>query len=348
MTAKINVSDFSLEATLDCGQAFRWLHADDGWFVGVVGREVWRLRQQGSALEWKQRNANKRKLNDNSPHLDPLPQTTGERKGPSPLKGEVYPPQAAPEAIRGSGEGDVPSAIVRYLALDISLRDIAATFPADDKPLHAALRKHWGLRVARQEPWECLASFIASSAKQIVQIRQIVELLAYRFGEPIGNGFHAFPTVEVIARTSHKQLRACKLGFRAKYLLATARMIDCGTVKLDALQSMEYERALEELLKLPGVGEKIANCVLLFSCGFDQAFPIDVWIERALRRLYFCENTWGGLHPREIALKKRSHKEVTRRQLREFTRSHFGPCAGWAQQYLFFAERTRNKDVRKQ
>ena len=329
MRQRINVPDFDLAATLDCGQAFRWKRGADGGFEGVVGREVWRLRQENDVLMWETL----------PPHLDPLPRETGERKGPSPLKGE------------SSGEGDVPSAIVHYLALDISLRDIAATFPPDDQHLLAAVQKHWGLRVARQEPWECLASFIASSTKQIVQIRQIVELLANRFGEPITNAdgrarwpqraedprlgeatepYHSFPTVDVVARASHDQLRACKLGFRAKNLLATARMIDSGAVKLDVLRSMEYERALEELVRLPGVGDKIANCVLLFSCGFDQAFPIDVWIERALRRLYF---------PRK--------RSVTHRQLREFARSHFGPCAGWAQQYLFFAERTRNKNTRK-
>ena len=113
----------------------------------------------------------------------------------------------------------------------------------------------------RQEPWECLASFIASSSKQIVQIRQIVELLANRFGEPIGDGFHTFPTVEAIASASHEQLWDCKLGFRAKHLLAAARTINSGAVDLDVLRSMEYERALEELVRLPGVGEKIANCV---------------------------------------------------------------------------------------
>jgi len=211
------------------------------------------------------------------------------------------------------------------------LRDIVATFPADDASLRDAVRRHWGLRVLRQEPWETLASFIASSTKQIVQIRQIVKLLARRFGEPIGDDFHAFPTVQAIARASHEQLLECKLGFRAKNLLATARMIDSGAITFDTLRSMEHERALEELTKLPGVGEKIANCVLLFSFGFDQAFPIDVWIERALCRLYF---------PRK--------RNVTHRQLREFISSQFGPYAGWAQQYLFFAERTRNKKTRKQ
>ena len=273
----------------------------------------------------------------------------------------------------GAGGGSRQIHITKYLSLDVSLPDIAATFPADDEPLRAAVQKHWGLRVLRQEPWECLASFMASSTKQIVQIRQIVAELSRRFGEPLGDAdgrtrraqrgrdavprvrgraaarpYHSFPTVGAIARASHKELWDCKLGFRAKNLLAAARMIEDGKIELDRLSAMEYERALEELLKLPGVGEKIANCTLLFSCGFEQAFPVDVWIERALRRLYFGGS---GLHPRPagpahggVALEKRSHEKVTARQLRDFARGHFGPHAGWAQQYLFFQERTRQKD----
>ncbi|HUI05425.1 MAG TPA: DNA glycosylase [Verrucomicrobiae bacterium] len=289
MHSQINVSDFNLAATLECGQAFRWCRATDGWFEGVVGREIWRLRQSGATLEWE--------VVSPIPH-EPVPM----RHDPSPI------------------------AIRRYLALDVSLPDITATFPADDDHLRAAVQKHWGLRVLRQEPWECLASFIASSTKQIVQIRQIVAELSRRFGEPLADGFHAFPSVDAIARASHPELWKCKLGFRAKNLLAAARMIDGGKVELDRLPAMAYAQALEELLKLPGVGEKIANCVLLFSCGFDQAFPVDVWVERAVRRLYF---------PR---------RKATARQLRDFARSHFGPYAGWAQQYLFFQERTRRKN----
>jgi N-glycosylase/DNA lyase len=168
--------------------------------------------------------------------------------------------------------------------------------------VQAAVRRHWGLRVLRQEPWETLASFIASSTKQIVQIRQIVELLAQRFGEA-----PAFPSAETIARATVAELRACKLGFHAAYLHTAAQRVADGQLDLVALRTMEYERALEELLKLHGVGEKIANCVLLFSCGHDDAFPVDVWMRRALRRL-----------PPGV---------------------DFGPYAGWAQQYLFHAER---------
>ncbi len=274
MSNFINVADFFLAGTLECGQAFRWNRASDGWFEGVVGKEVWRLRQRDRVLEW-----------------------------------------------HGSRERD--SRIQNYLALDCSLPQIVATFP-NDLLLRQAVKEHHGLRVIRQEPWECLTSFIASSSKQIVQIRQIVGLLSQRFGEPIDDQYHAFPTASAIARATHQQLWDCKLGFRAKNLLAAAQRIDSGQLDLHALRSMEYERALEELIKLPGVGEKIANCTLLFACGFNHAFPIDVWIERALRRIYFD-----------------GKRRVTARDLREFARSHFGPYAGWAQQYLFFNERTQ-------
>jgi N-glycosylase/DNA lyase len=272
MQNQINVSDFDLSATLECGQAFRWHRAAEGWFVGIVGRRVMRVRQDGNRLE-----------------------------------------------------GDVDPC---YFALDVNLSDVAASFPADDGPLRAAIEKHWGLRVMRQEPWETLASFIASSTKQIVQIRQIVELLARRFGEPIDDTHFAFPTAAAIARASLKDLRECKLGFRAEHLLAAARRVDSGELNLAALRGMGYEAALEELMKLRGVGEKIAACTLLFSCGYDQAFPIDVWIERALKRIYF---------PRR--------RMLASKQLRAFTRSHFGPYAGWAQQYLFFQERLLAKKV---
>ena len=260
---RINASDFNLASTLECGQAFRWQRAPDGWFTGVVARRVKRIRQIGDALE-----------------------------------GDVDP---------------------NYFALDVPLAKVIASFP-DDGVLHEAVKRHRGLRVLRQEPWETLASFIASSSKQIVQIRQIVANLARCFGDN-----DAFPSVDVIARATHKQLWDCKLGFRAKYLLATARAIDSGAVRLDKLPAMDYERALEELIRLDGVGEKIAACALLFSCGHDDAFPIDVWVERSLSRLYF------------------RGRAVPKKKLREFTRSHFGPYAGWAQQYLFFQERTRGR-----
>ena len=254
-----------------------------------------------------------------------------------------------------------------FLQSDIDLPAILKTFP-NDGPMHAAVSSCHGLRLLRQDPWECLASFILSSTKQIVQIRQIVALLCERFGEPVAGGRagfpvpplrdstglssrplehrtgksgepadknvcptndetdprpFAFPTPQRLATASEADLRACKMGFRAPSLLAAARAITDGKLDLESLRKLNYTEARIELMKLRGVGGKIADCVLLFAYGFDSAFPVDVWIERALQELYF---------PRRRASEKR---------IRQFAATHFGPHAGYAQQYLFHYMRTK-------
>jgi N-glycosylase/DNA lyase len=214
-----------------------------------------------------------------------------------------------------------------YLQARTNLADILKTFP-DDEPMRAAVAHGHGLRLLRQEPWECLASFILSSTKQIVQIQQIVALLCARFGEPLAvppghEPAFAFPTVERLALCSESDLRGCKMGFRAPNLLRTAQMITAGEMNLAKLHTLSVGEARAELVKLPGVGNKIANCVLLFAYGFQQAFPVDVWVMKALRELYFPK------------------RRVSEKRLARFTATHFGPNAGYAQQYLFHYMRTR-------
>ncbi len=208
-----------------------------------------------------------------------------------------------------------------YLQVEVDLMSVLASFPKDE-PMQASVEACRGLRLLRQEPWECLASFILSSTKQIVQIRQIVALLCERYGEPVQvpaghKAEWSFPRAESLAEVPEVELRACKMGFRAPNLVKTARMVAGGELDLDAVRGMPLEQAREELVKLPGVGNKVANCVLLFAYGYDPAFPVDVWILKALRQLYF---------PRRRPSLKR---------LRRFTETHFGPHAGYAQQYLF-------------
>lgn len=215
-----------------------------------------------------------------------------------------------------------------FLQTDVHLRTVVATFPANDPHLRSAVVACHGLRLLRQDPWECLASFILSSTKQIVQIRQIVRTLCERYGTPVavGDGHKAafaFPTAEQIADLSETDLRQCKMGFRAKYLLAAARRVATGELALEGIRQMSLPAARDELIKLPGVGEKIADCVLLFAYGFPAAFPVDVWIARALSQFYFRGR------------KKRPG------QLRRFAAQHFGPNAGYAQQYLFHHIRTK-------
>jgi N-glycosylase/DNA lyase len=220
-----------------------------------------------------------------------------------------------------------------YLQLHVDLRPIVAAFP-DDLPMRRAVAACRGLRLLRQEPWECLASFICSSTKQIVQIRQIVALLCARFGEPLAapapcGPAWAFPTPVRLAAASETELRSCKLGFRAPYLRATAGILAAGGIDLARPGRLSIEQARAALLTLPGVGVKIADCVLLFAYGFQEAFPVDVWIMRALTGLYF---------PRRRPKPQR---------LREFIRSHFGPCGGYAQQYLFHYMRTARPSARR-
>lgn len=214
-----------------------------------------------------------------------------------------------------------------YLQINVNIRDVIATFPKGDEALRDAVQTCVGLRLVRQEPWECLASFILSSTKQIVQIRQIVRTLRERHGSPVivprGElARFAFPTASQIAALDEADLRACKMGFRAPYLLGASRRVASGEINLAAVGRMELAQAREELMKLDGVGEKIADCVLLFAYGFPTAFPVDVWVRRVLTRFYFRGRT------------------VKPERLRRFIEKHFGPNAGYAQQYLFHHVRT--------
>jgi N-glycosylase/DNA lyase len=290
--------DYDLAATLNSGQVFRWQKYGDFW-IGVVGNKRVRLRQKGDGI--------------------------------------------VAETDAGIKDWDW---IQEYLQTNIDLQKILETFP-DDEPMNRAVTACHGLRILRQEPWECLASFILSATKQIVQIRQIVARLCDRFGEEISNSnfavsepqvsangsnsdssqmfndlSRAFPSAEKIAGLTEKDLRDCRMGFRAPNLSAAARHIAEGKLELETLRHMSYQEARVELMKLRGVGQKIADCVLLFAYGFDSAFPVDVWVERALRTLYF---------PR---------RRVDEKKLLKFAATHFGPHAGYAQQYLFHYMRT--------
>jgi N-glycosylase/DNA lyase len=217
----------------------------------------------------------------------------------------------------------------KYLQLHVALDSVLGTFP-DDEPMRRAIGACLGLRLLRQEPWECLASFILSSTKQIVQIRQIIAMLCQRHGEslPVPAGqpkAFAFPSPEQIAALNEKELRECKMGFRAPNLLNAARRIAAGEFDLASLSNLELAEARERLLTLPGVGPKIADCVLLFAFGFPTAFPVDVWVVKALQRSYFRN--------RRMKLSK----------LREFSATHFGPNGGYAQQYLFHSIRLSDR-----
>jgi len=216
---------------------------------------------------------------------------------------------------------NVEAAVVQdYFALDHPLGEICAAFP-NDRAMNAAREFCRGLRIIRQPKWECLATFICSSMKQISHIRQISLKLRERFGdaqEIAARRVFTFPAAERIAASSEKELRKCALGYRAKNLLATARQVASGDVDLDKMSILSDVDLRSVLCALPGVGAKVANCVMLFAYERLRAFPIDVWIERVLREKYF---------PRA--------RKLNAAQLRTFTEKYFGEHGGYAQQYLF-------------
>lgn len=216
--------------------------------------------------------------------------------------------------------GATPEVTRNYFALDHPLRQICRSFP-NDPAMHAARDFCRGLRIMRQPRWECLATFITSSMKQVAHIRQISRTLRTRYGQRqrvFACDVHSFPPAHRIADLTEQDLRACALGYRAKNLLRTARLVTSGEVDLEQWRGLSDELLRARLCELPGVGAKVANCVMLFAYERLRAFPIDVWIERVLKQQYF---------PRK--------RKMTKTELAAFCRTYFGPHGGYAQQYLF-------------
>ena len=216
--------------------------------------------------------------------------------------------------------GTSAEVIGSYFALDHPLEEIRRSFPND--PAMAAARDFCdGLRIIRQPHWECLATFITSSMKQVAHIRQISRTLRERYGRRrrvLDFEVRTFPSARRITELAEPDLRACALGYRAKNLLATARLISSGKVDLKRWRELPDEPLRASLCELPGVGAKVANCVMLFAYERLRAFPIDVWIERVLTQKYFPEK-----------------RKVSAAELRRFCETYFGEHGGYAQQYLF-------------
>lgn len=212
-------------------------------------------------------------------------------------------------------DGVEDSYIRHFFRLDEDLDRILKEIDRDSV-IRCAIRKYRGLRLIRQDPWECLLSFLCSSAKAIPHIRAMIESLCKASGEKIFSGHfvgYAFPEPRAIE--NDLQLEPVKAGFRTGYLVNVSRCMD--RPQLLSLKALDYEEARKELMKLSGVGKKVADCVLLYSLDFLEAFPIDTWMKRGLRKSYF------------------NGEKVGEKRMEEFVRGHFGPYAGYAQLYLY-------------
>lgn len=275
-------SPAALAELIDGGQSFRWHHESTGEWTGGWADLLVRL------------------------HIDP----TGRLQW------------SAPTALAGRMAAALPS----YLGLDQPPAVHIDALPwRSDPHLAACLAAFPGLRILRQPFGETLLGFLCSATKQIVQIKQMLALLADRHGTAIGmeiNGqpWKQLPGWDLLATIPETTLRACLLGFRARYIHETARFLAAHPGWLEATATAPYAEAKARLCSLPGVGEKVADCVLLFGAGKLEAFPVDTWILKALQHRYGL----AGWKPAQVA---------------QFGRAHFGSLAGLAQQYLFAYER---------
>ncbi len=219
-------------------------------------------------------------------------------------------------------EGDIPT-LIRYFDMERDYGAIEKQINADER-LKACLSHASGIRVFNQNPFETLITFILSANNNVKRITKIVSALCEAVGEAVTDDvffYHRFPTPEAIAALTEKELREMGTGYRAPFLRESARMVAEG-YDLSALRFLPLKEARKELLSFPGVGEKVADCVLLFSLSHTDAFPMDVWMKRAMRLLFF-----EGMEPKKAEL--------------EGAIQGLGPVSGILQQYVFHYAREK-------
>ena len=188
-----------------------------------------------------------------------------------------------------------------------------------DPAMLRALEIHPSLRILRQNPAEAIICFICSSSKRIVQIKQCVQLLAENLGEELSEGVFALPGFDKIADAPIEVLRSCKLGFRADYLKKSAEKIRRDKFDPMSLRELPYEDAKSYLTSLSGIGDKVADCILLFGASRFEAFPVDTWIKQAMTEIYSTP--------------------ADAKKIRAFAAEKFGDLSGFAQQLIFAAKR---------
>ena len=282
---------FDLKLSLTMGQAFRWRRLDDGWFSGVVGENLIHIRQTDNGVEYR---------------------------------------VGGPNGERDATDRD-DELLRRYFREDDDIEGIYADISRDSTVANL-VRQYPGMRILRQEPWECMVAYICSANNNIPQISRVVEKIADSFGAEVeldGETRRTFPSPQRILADpdSAETLTLMKLGLkRAPNILAAAIKVAERGLDLDDLAGESYAVVKAELMKCRGVGNKIADCVSLFSLDKLDAFPVDLHIGRSLVERYDCP------------LSQNSGKltEGTYRKTVRWAQEHFGPYCGCAGQYLFY------------
>ena len=279
------VKDFLLSQTLECGQCFRFDKLDDEDYVVVANNKLLHIKQEKDNL-----------------------------------------------ILYNTSKEDVTDFWIHYFDLDTDYKQIKNYLRRKDEKLRPIIKDKWGIRIINQDFHEALITFIISQNKQIPHIQKIVNDLSDKYGKYLGTiegkKYYAFPTINKLGTLTEKQWRDLKVGFRAPYLMDAATMLSKRRLKYNTF--FEYGNRIDEkyarniLTSIKGVGDKVANCVMLFSLGYTSSFPIDVWIKRIMETMYF-----GG-------------DDVSKDEIAEFAKKTYGKYGGYAQQYLFHYGRDNN------
>lgn len=295
----LETESFDLELTLTCGQTFCWHRVD------------------GKLYEGKSENKNSPEAEEN-----PQPHFYTFRNG-------------KPLIVKQRENGEIiarteleKSEVEKALGLHHDLEEIFSTFPEDEN-LEKAREQLWGLRIVQDEFFPCLISYLCSPQMRIPRIKKMHNDMAEKFGEireVDGIKMRRFPTLEELSEASEEDLRDLGVGYRAKYIVESVKILQ-EEFEHEKFEELDYEEAREHMKSLYGVGDKVADCVLLFSQGFHEAYPIDTWAKQAL------EENYPELHSDDY--------DETSRNMRDY----FGEHAGYAQEYLFHAARNDIIDV---
>ena len=220
---------------------------------------------------------------------------------------------------------DDPEVIYQYFDLNRDYSVIKSLFSKEDVNMKEAMQYGEGIRILKQDPWEMIVSYIISAANNIPRISKTIENIARAYGKKIifeGEEYFLFPSPEELSKASIGELRELNLGFRDKYVYEATQLVVSKQIDLEKIKQMKYPLAKQELMKLNGVGEKVADCILLFSMDKMEAFPIDTWIRKVMTELYGTPNTV--------------------KDIKICAQTKFGTYAGIAQQYLFYYMRENN------
>ena len=284
-----NQPNFELKDIFECGQCFRWKKEIDDSYTGIVKIGVLNVSKSKNDVT---------------------------------IKGYIDDNQ------------DLKSFCKEYFDLDEDYLKIQKNISKNDKTMKEAIKFGNGIRILNQDPWEMLISFIISAANNIPRISKCINNISKEYGKKIivpnniknklfnfenDEEYYLFPTPKQLIKSNENALRACNLGFRDKYVYNATKIVFNNEIDLNKLQEKDYHDAKKELVKIAGVGSKVADCILLFSMHKKEAFPVDTWIKKIMNEVYV------------------ESKNVKR--INEYAEDKWGEYAGIAQQYLFYYKR---------